>query len=161
MAHPIDTSLFDASGPGVRSFVREITIHAPVEAVYAAWTDAQHFSPAYAPGRTELRANIELVIGGAYEWLWDGQLGSNDCQVLSYLPLRMLSFSWNAPPAQPESRVKRSWVVVEFEPCEGDATHLCLTHLGFGEAKHWDETMAYFGEAWSHVLEQFRKNLSR
>ena len=30
--------------------------------------------------------------GGRYEWLWDGKMGSNDCQVLSFIPNRMISF---------------------------------------------------------------------
>ncbi len=161
MPQAIDTSLFEGHGPKVRSFVREATIAAPVAAVYAAWSDGDAFPRAYAPDRPELAAKIGLAIGGPYEWLWDGKLGSNGCQVLSYVPDRMLSFSWNAPPSQKESRDKRTWVVVEFEPAGESSTHVRLTHLGFGKAAHWDETMEYFGKAWTHVLAQFEKNLAR
>jgi len=159
---PVDTSLFDARGMDVRSFVKEAVIQAPVSAVYAAWSDGEVFPRVYGPDRPELAANIDLAIGGRYEWLWDGELGSNGCQVLSYIPDRMISFSWNAPPSQPESRAKHTWVVVEFEAVdegEGDATKLTLTHVGFGKAEHWDETYEYFSAAWPHVLEQFRQNL--
>jgi len=156
---PIDTDLFDAAGIDVRSFVKEVTIEAPVEAVYAAWTDGERFRRAYDAERSELSARIDLAIGGRYEWLWDGEIGSNGCQILSYIPNRMVSFSWNAPPSQPESRDKRTWVVVEFEPTSTGATHVCLAHLGFGAAPHWDETFDYFSKAWEHVLQQFRKGL--
>ena len=159
VTRPIDPDLFDASGPEVRSFTVEATYDVPVADVYAAWSDGTVFPRAYDPSRPELTANIDLAIGGRYEWLWDGEMGSNGCQVLSYVPDRMISFSWNAPPSQPESRAKHTWVVIDFEALEGGGTHVRLTHLGFGAASHWDETMEYFSKAWPHVLEQFRKNL--
>ena len=158
---PIDTSLFDARGTDVRPFVKETVIHAPVSQVFAAWSDGEVFPTAYAPDRPELAANIDLAIGGRYEWLWDGEMGSNGCQILSYIPDRMISFSWNAPPSQPESRARHTWVVVEFDPIQDDATKVTLTHLGFGTAPHWDETRDYFYKAWPHVLEQFRTNLEK
>jgi uncharacterized protein YndB with AHSA1/START domain len=130
-----------------------------VDAVYAAWTDGEAFARSYAPDHPELRGEIDLAIGGRYEWLWDGKMGSNDCQVLSFIPNRMVSFSWNAPPEQPDSRAQRTWVVVETEPTEDGGTHVRLTHLGFGPEPHWVETREYFEKAWPHVLEQFKKHL--
>jgi len=159
MQKPIDTSLFVAGGMGVSSFVREATLRAPVENVYRAWTDPESWRRAYDPDRAELQAEIDLVIGGRYEWLWDGEIGSNGCQVLSFVPNRMLSFSWNAPPTQPESRAKRTWVVVDFEPRGDDATHVRITHLGFGEGPEWEETRSYFEKAWPHVLSSFAAGL--
>lgn len=158
MIRPIDSELFSADSE-TRSFVKESTIAAPVEAVYAAWSEGEAFVRAYDPDRPALKANIDLAIGGRYEWLWDGKTGSNDCQVLSFIPGRMISFSWNAPPDQPDSRARRTWVVVEFEPTADGGTHLTLTHLGFGSAPHWDETRNYFEAAWPTVLSRFKKNL--
>ena len=156
---PIDTTRFAAAGPDLRSFVKEVTIEAPAEEVYAAWTDGEAFRRAYDPSRPELKAEIDLAIGGRYEWLWDGVTGSNGCQILSYIPGRMVSFSWNAPPSQAESRNELTWVVVELEPVADAATAVRLTHLGFGRAAHWDETFEYFSRAWPHVLQQFKKGL--
>lgn len=155
----IDTTRIAAGGKDVRSFVKTATIQAPRADVYAAWSDGDVFPRAYDPDRPELSANIDLVIGGRYEWLWDGKLGSNGCQVLSYIPGRMISFTWNAPPTQPESRAKYTWVVVEFADTEDGGTKLTLTHLGFGTEAHWDETFEYFSKAWPHVLEQFKTTL--
>jgi len=153
----IKADLFASEGMDTRSFVKEATIPAPVKAVYAAWTDGETFAATYDPSREELSANIHLAIGGRYEWLWDGETGSNDCQVLCYIPNRMLAFSWNAPPDQPASRAMRTWVVVEFEAVDARTTRRRLTHLGFGRLAHWDETYRYFDAAWPRVLEQFRK----
>ena len=159
MIKPIDTSLFDGTGPNVRSFTKEATFGAPLEIVYAAWTGGEAFRSAFDPTRPELVADIQLAIGGPYEWLWDGKIGSNGCQVLSYIPNRMVSFSWNAPPDQPLSRTRHTWVVVEFEATGQRATVVTLTHLGFGTETHWDETFEYFSQAWPLVFEQMRKHL--
>ena len=160
VTRPIDPDLFVASGTELRPFVCEATLPVPVSEAFRAWTDSEVWPRVYGAGRDELRAEIDLAIGGRYEWLFDGELGSNGCQVLSYVPDRMLSFSWNAPPTQPESRDLHTWVVVEFEPAEESSTRVRLTHLGFGEGANWDETRAYFQEAWPFVLAQFEKGLA-
>lgn len=154
---PIDSNLFH---PAPReSFVVTQSIAAPVSEVFAAWTDPAKFRPAFAPDWESLTANIDLVVGGRYELLWDGITGSNDCQILSYIPDRMVSFSWNAPPEQKDSRAQRTWVVVEFEPAGEDKTDVRLTHLGFGSEPHWQETKAYFESAWPMVMGRFAENL--
>ncbi|MCA9309741.1 MAG: SRPBCC domain-containing protein [Phycisphaerales bacterium] len=160
VAMPIDSSSFEGAGDTPRQFTVTGHIAAPVEAVYRAWTHGDAFRRAFAPEREALGANIDLAIGGRYEWLFDGVTGSNGCQVLSYIPNRMVSFSWNAPPAQ-STRGRHTWVVVEFEPAEGDATDVTLTHLGFGEGEAWDETFTYFQNAWPFVMESFRSNLEK
>ena len=106
------------------------------------------------------RADIDLEIGGRYEWLFDGRVGSNGCQVLSYIPDRMISFSWNAPPGQ-ATRERRAWVVVETEALGPGHTRLRLTHLGFGQGPDWDETYAYFDAAWDRVLARMRRGSRR
>jgi len=152
-ARQIDGHLFPTEGPDVRSFTKEVVIGAPVEAVYAAWADGASWSEVYG---SPSKANIELAIGGRYEWLFDGTLGSNGCQVLSYVPNRMLSFSWNAPEDQPESRALRTWVVVDTERLDAGTTLVRVTHLGFGDGESWDETYEYFEAAWDRVLARFR-----
>jgi uncharacterized protein YndB with AHSA1/START domain len=158
MPRPIDSNLF-VSGEATTSFTTETVIRAPQAEVYRAWSEGRAFAAAFDPARPELRAEIDLAIGGRYEWLWDGSTGSNECQVLSFVPGRMISFSWNAPPEQPDSRAQRTWVVVELQPAGDGATRCRLTHLGFGSAPHWQETRAYFEQAWPYVLERFRENL--
>ncbi|MEO1088165.1 MAG: SRPBCC domain-containing protein [Acidobacteriota bacterium] len=156
---PIDTDLFVASGAELRSFAVEEQIDAPVERVFKSFADGDALEAAYGPQFAALKAHIDLAIGGRYEWLFDGAIGSNGCQVLSYVPDRMISFSWNAPPDQAENRGKHTWVVVEFEPRAG-GTAVRLTHLGFGEGAQWDETLAYFENAWVSVLTLLKQNLA-
>ncbi len=160
VARPINAALFDASGLDLRSFTEAATIDAPPAEVFGAWATAAGWQDVYAQSRPDATANIDLAIGGRYEWLFDGSLGSNGCQVLSYVPNRMISFTWNAPPAQPESRAKRTWVVVELEPAGDGRTDVTLTHLGFGDAEHWDQTESYFKSAWPRVLDAMRRHFA-
>lgn len=155
---PIDPARFDASGPDVRSFTRSRSIDADRDTVFRAFTDGEFFPVAYDPTRAELSAVIDLAIGGRYEWLWDGKVGSNGCQVLSYIPGRMVSFTWNSPPSQ-ATRERRTWVVVELDD-DRSGTIVTLTHLGFGDGPEWDRTHDYFQKAWDVVLDNFAKNLA-
>ncbi len=155
----IDARKFLASGPVVELIAKDSVVNAPLKTVYRAWTDGDAFHSAYAPDREEFRANIDLTIGGRYEILWDGEIGSNGCQVLSYVPDEQISVSWNAPPTQPESRAAHTWVVVSFEQITPKQTLVKMRHIGFGRNEHWRETQEYFDGAWDYLLGQFEINL--
>jgi uncharacterized protein YndB with AHSA1/START domain len=111
--------------------------------------------------RFELQTRIDLAIGGRFELLFgagaqppapEGSQGSEGCQILSYLPGEMLSFSWNAPPSF-EERAQFTWVVITFAPGESEnTTALRLRHVGFGEGGKWAEVQAYFENAWPRLL---------
>lgn len=103
---------------------------------------------------------MELRSGGPFEiyFLMDQdteERGSEECRVLSYLPERMLSFSWSAPPDQPFVRHNnyKTFVVLEFEALATCRTKACLTHAGWPEGKQWDIAFDYFARAWPMVLQ--------
>lgn len=148
----IDTTLFVAAGKPRRRIVERATVAASPEQVFDALTTAAGIR--FFNG---IDANVELRIGGRYEWLFDmsqpeGLRGGEGCQILAYLPSSMLAFSWNAPPHLADVRGLRTWVVVMLCP-SGASTDVELTHLGFGEGAQWDECFSYFGAAWPRVLE--------
>lgn len=93
-----------------------------------------------------------LAVGG----LIDGQMDSNGCQVLAYVPDQMLAFTWNTPTEQAESRGRRTWVLVTIRPADGGGTDVGLDHLGFGGERHWDETFDSFQKAWRFVLDRMK-----
>jgi uncharacterized protein YndB with AHSA1/START domain/predicted enzyme related to lactoylglutathione lyase len=107
-------------------------------------------------------AHVELRPGGAYEvyFLTDaprGLRGSETCRVLSFVPGRMLSFTWNAPPHLARTRWLHTWVVVELED-DGEGTRVRVTHTGWPasglrDEPQWAETFAYFERAWAGVLD--------
>ncbi len=135
-------------------------VHAPVAEVWRAWTTDEGLRAFLVEG-----SKVELRPGGPYEIYFsmqapEGSRGSEGCTVLSYLPEKMLSFQWNAPPKFEHARFIHTWVVVNFEALSPDRTRVELTHLGFAEraAAHpdhraeWEEVRAYFVNAWPFVL---------
>lgn len=153
-----------ASGTDLRDdpIVKEVTVASDPDACFAAWTSSEGLAAWWADD-----TRIDLRIGGHFELYmlpdapW-GQRGSEHCRVLSYLPGRMLSFSWNAPPSLPRTRDQHTWVVLEFEPVAA-GTRVRLTHTGWpasawDDEPQWAETHAYFDRAWGIVLDRFTKH---
>jgi phenylpropionate dioxygenase-like ring-hydroxylating dioxygenase large terminal subunit len=74
-------------------------------------------------------------------------------KILSFLPMEMLSFDWNAPPQYPTvRRDQHTWVVVQFYPISSNQTRVRLTHIGWKEGDEWDKVFQYFKRAWDVVL---------
>ena len=110
---------------------------------------------------------IELFPGGAFEiyFLMDqpyGLRGSEGCKILSFLPEKMLSFTWNAPPSIPQIRKSeyKTWVIVEFNSINKSNTEIILTHYGWPEDISWDSTYRYFDKAWESVLLWLQKSIN-
>jgi uncharacterized protein YndB with AHSA1/START domain len=143
-----------------RAIRREVIVAAPVAEAWRAWTTAEGAASFFAP-----EAKIELAVGGAYELYFvpsapAGSRGSEGVKVLSYLPMRMLSFDWNAPPQFAEERKARTWVVVQFEPLGEDRTRVTLTHLGWRDGGRWPEVYAYFDRAWTTVMARLERRFA-
>jgi uncharacterized protein YndB with AHSA1/START domain len=120
-----------------------------------------------------VESKIEMTPGGAFEIYFgseapEGQRGSEGCKVLSYVPGRMLSYSWNANPMHAHARTRHTWVVIELADAGAAATRVTLRHMGFAEqAKQnpeheaeWKEVRAYFQSAWGRVLDEMTRYAS-
>ncbi len=147
-----------------RTIVKRAVVPASPAQVWALWTTSTGMASWLVPA-----AHIELRIGGAYELYFlesgpKGAQGSEGCRVLAYLPERMLTVTWNAPPEHVETRPQRTWVVLELEPL-AEGTRVTLTHLGWPASGladpegPWSKTYAYFDEAWGWVLDRLGKHL--
>ena len=146
----IDTSLFVASGSDLRSFSLSRAVAATPAQVFAAFTRPEELKRFFGS-----QHRVVLKPGGPYEILFeheDGAIGSDGCQVLSYVPDRVLSFSWNAPPQYPQERALRTWVTLLLAP-GGGGCEVELHHCGFGQGGNWDEVQDYFLAAWDRVLD--------
>jgi len=140
-----------------RAIRKSVTVSAPVDDVWHAWTTAEGARTFFAPD-----ARIELKPGGAYEIYFNteeqlGNKGSEGCKVLAYRRPQFLVFSWNAPPEIPTLRKKRAKTRVEVrvEPA-GEKTEVTLTHSGWGKGADWDECFRYFEDAWDLVLSRLK-----
>jgi uncharacterized protein YndB with AHSA1/START domain len=147
----------DQSG---RILVKETLVPATLDEVWNAWTTTEGVKTFFSS-----QAMVELAVGGAYEihFLLDappGSKGSEDCQVLSYLPKEMLSFSWSAPPEFGELREKRTIVVLRFEELEPGKVKVILSQHGWGKGEEWEKLYDYFEKAWSYVLGNLKKRFA-
>lgn len=159
----IELDRFVAAGSVPVDLHKEIVVNAAPGEVFKLWTTNEGFKSFLG-----VTGNIDLRIGGPMELYFGptaplGERGSEGCQILSYLPDRMLSYSWNAPPKFVEERQKRTWLVVMFHPVDGGKTRVEMNHLGFGPRGegHWDEVRAYFDRAWGNVLKALEQHVSK
>lgn len=143
-----------------RKITKQVIVDVSIKEVWRKWTTEEGLKTFFVKD-----CKAELKVGGAFEMYFNqdappGSRGSEGCKILSFLPEKMLSFSWNAPPTIPAIRALGdvAWVVVFFEETGTDRTQVELNHLGFGEGKDWDETYEYFQRAWGMVMEWFENN---
>ena len=130
--------------PSAQTTEREIylalhrVIDAPVEAVYAAWTEPETMRRWLAPGDASVvRAVAEVAVGGTFlielrgadgrRWLTRGVYRD-------VVPGRRLVHTWRWEGSEVETLV-----AVEFEPEPGGRTRLTLTHSRFAENEARDE----------------------
>ena len=140
-----------------RAIHHEVMVKRPRSEVWKQWTTEEGLRFAVKESKVELRP------GGMYEWYFllenpPGSRGGEGCRILSFLPEKMLTFTWNAPPHLPRPRTQYTWVVVSFEDAPG-GTRVQLDHLGWpasglSSEPQWEETFKYFERAWGEVMKQ-------
>lgn len=141
---------------------KQVIVNASVKAVWDAWTTSEGAVTFFAP-----QANIRLVIGGPYELFFDldapeGLRGGEGLKILSFLPMEMISFEWNAPPQYPAVRKgPYTWVVVQFHPCSQNKVRVRLTHAGWKEGEEWNRVFQYFKRAWDIVFARLEYRFSK
>lgn len=140
-----------------RRIFKEALVHAPVDAVFAAWSTTDGVKSFFAPD-----ADIDARPDGPYQVYFDpygepGLKGADTMRVLAVQAPTMISFTWNAPPHLPLARAQRTAVIVRLRPEPNDLTRVTLTHVGWGDGGEWDQAYAYFDKAWGNVLANLRK----
>jgi uncharacterized protein YndB with AHSA1/START domain len=140
-----------------RMIEKQGVVKAPIADVWKAWTTREGIKSFFAP-----EANVEPRSGGLFEIIMNpyaepGMKGADDMRVLAVQEPTMLSFTWNAPPHQPEIRAQRTMVIVRLKPVDEASTEVTIHHLGWGEGDKWDATYAYFDRAWGNVLRNLQK----
>lgn len=133
-----------------------VTVKAPVSAVWKSWTTADGLTSFFAP-----EAVVDPRPDGDFHIFMDpygkpGMKGADTMQVLAIEPEQMLSFTWNAPPHLPQARAQRTVVILRFAPALDNQTELTLTHLGWGSTGEWPKARAYFEKAWPNVLKNLQ-----
>ena len=140
-----------------RAIDKEVTVAAPVAAVWQSWTSKAGIESFFAP-----QAEIDPRVGGAFHIHFDplaepGAKGADDMRFMALQSPKMLSFDWNAPPSLPEARAQRTFVVVRLHDIDGKSTRVTVHHTGWGDGGEWDKTYTYFDRAWPRVLANLKK----
>ncbi len=124
-------------------------IDAPVQRVYAAWTDPELLKQWLAPGdAVASRAVADVAVGATFLIEMrgtDGQRWLARGVYREVAPLRRLVHTWRWEGSDTETLV-----TIEFEPESADRTHLTVTHARFAQDKARDE----HGRSWADCLEK-------
>ncbi len=149
------------NAPSDRIIRKEVVVQASLKDTWEAWTTTEGVKSFFSE-----YADIQLAPGGRYEvyFLMDrpyGERGSEDCRLLSFLPMTMLSFEWNAPPEFGELRDKRTIVVLQFEELGPEKVRVVLYQHGWGIGPQWDTLYDYFDKAWQFVLDSLMKRFAK
>lgn len=130
---------------GKRKLEQEVIVPARIEDVWRAWTTTEGVTSFFAPG-----AEIELAANGPYRIYFDvnakSERGCGDCRVVSFEPMRSLTFTWAAPPHLP------TLVTVTLQEHGVGSTRVRLTQEDWGVGEEWDQAFLYFEKAWRNVL---------
>ena len=140
-----------------RVISKQVTVKAPIEKVWQAWTTSEGIKTFFAP-----EARVEARVDGPFEiyinpYAAPGLKGADDMRILALQPPSMLSFTWNAPPSLPEVRKQRTYVTVRLKPV-AEGTQVTIAHGGWGDGGEWDKAYAYFDKAWGNVLNNLEKS---
>ncbi|MCF7797168.1 MAG: SRPBCC domain-containing protein [Lentisphaeria bacterium] len=143
-----------------REIRQTLTINAPVEKVWEAWTTESGIQSFFARN-----CHVEARIGGPLECYFDmekpaGERGSEGCVFLALQPNRLISFTWNAPPHLPAVRAQRTHVAIYLKALSEVKTELEFVNAGYGAGGEWDAAFDYFHHAWlDMVLPNLKKML--
>lgn len=130
--------------------------HAPVAAVYAAWTDPEQMKrwmgPTDAFGDSEV--TMDVRVGGRYRIVMrspDGETHRVGGVYREVVPHKKLVYTW-AWESTPE---RESLVTLEFKP-SGDGTELVLAHQRFADTQARDKHR----EGWLACLDRLGRFVS-
>ena len=81
--------------------------------------------------------------------------------MISFEPLKRLSYTWNAPPTLPNVRRQHSRVTLTFARAGDRSTRVKMVHDEWGTGAEWDQAFAYFEHAWPAVLGNLQYRFAR
>lgn len=145
----VPAAAFPPPDSALRAIRYDFTVAAPPAAVWRAVSTAEGLRSFFAPG-----AEIELRAFGKFSIQFDPSKPGTTAEenvVLAVEPERLLSTTWNAPPAYPSVRAQRTLLQFRLTPAGEARTRVTIVQSGFGTGKEWDDTYNYFTGAWTWV----------
>lgn len=138
------------SDAGSRSFEVEVALDAPVEAVWAALTEAEQLQSWFP-----LEAEVVPGAGGSIRISWGPGI-EGDGAIEIWEPGRHLRVAERAADGSPTR------IAVDYHlDSRGDGTVLRIVHSGFGASADWDEYLDAIQGGWAYFLWNLRLYLER
>lgn len=145
----------------VKSISTSCKVNTSAKEVWNKWTTAKGLRSFFGKEN-----NIDLRIGGPYEIYYlmnneEGYRGSEGCKILSFLPQKMISFTWTAPPQFKSVRNEKNqtWVVLFIDEIEPQKTKITIHHLGWPSNNKWDKVYKFYQHAWGFILNGLIKSI--
>jgi uncharacterized protein YndB with AHSA1/START domain len=158
-ASPVRTTSYQATGE--RVLRHEMVVNSTVEQAWHSFTTTEGLRAWAAPV-----VEFELKTGGKFHSNYSvgsrvGDPGTIYNTVLSYVPLRMLSFKIGLTNRFPEGPRNAGTLlaVAEFEPIGKHRTKVILSMVGFGTGPEWDQVYTFFEVNNPHALFSLHKSL--
>jgi uncharacterized protein YndB with AHSA1/START domain len=141
-----------------KAISKEVTLNAPLNLVWDAWTISERVSEWFAPETV-----VEAMEGGAYElyFIPGNKTGMNTkgCKIIKLVEEKELRFTWKGPD-QFESIMNHedelTTVNVRFISVDPNSTKVMVEHTGFKEDHNWKEAFDWHQMAWSGVLSSLK-----
>jgi uncharacterized protein YndB with AHSA1/START domain len=134
-----------------KALIFEVTISAPIDALWGAFTTSEGLSTWLTPG-----AVVDLRPGG--EWTAHypgGKTGGGT--ILSFKPKSEIVMSAMAPEAFPHVRTERTTARFEFKAVDQGSTLVRLTQTGWKEGEEWDKAYDYLAGGNAELLEMLKR----
>jgi uncharacterized protein YndB with AHSA1/START domain len=146
-----------------KAVIKEVTINAPLNLVWYAWTIGERVSEWFAP-----EAIVELKEGGAYELYFipgnSTSMNTKGCKITKLTHEKDLHFTWKGPD-QFETLMNKenelTTVKVGLQSIDDHSTKIIIEHVGFKDNEEWMEAINWHQMAWSGVLDSLKSALEK
>ena len=146
-----------------KTIINEVTIHAPVDLVWYAWTIPERVSEWFAPETV-----VELKEGGAYELYFipgnRTSMNTKGCKITKLINEKELHFTWKGPDqfeALMNKEDELTIVKVSFLSINDNFTKVVVEHSGLKDNEDWLEAINWHEMAWSGVLDSLKSALEK
>ena len=134
-----------------KALIFEVTVPAPLDSVWDAFTTSDGLSTWLTPG-----AVVELRKGG--EWTAHfpgGKTGGGT--ILDFTPKRELIVAALAPEQFPSVRAERTTAAFRFRAIDSHTTEVRLVQTGWKQGAEWDQAYEYLADGNAQLLETLRR----
>ena len=139
---------------------QEMTVAAPVEAVWAAYTTTDGWTAWASP-----KAEVDLRVSGTIRTAYEGEIGgssTNTLHIVNYVPNRLLTLraelTSNWPEVLQEDADKMSNVIL-FDEVGDNLTRIQSYGIGYSDAPEVRQMMGFFVKANESLFQNLRTYL--